>query len=67
MQTGFFDFIGLRFPQEIPVDYSCKFVRDNLAESPQVSEVQIPEQVFESFFENINAEYEEKICLQKTP
>jgi hypothetical protein len=31
-----------------------------------MSEVQIPEEVFESFLEDINAEYEEKICLQKT-
>jgi hypothetical protein len=31
-----------------------------------VPEVQIPEEVFESFFEDINAEYEEKIYLQKT-
>jgi hypothetical protein len=31
-----------------------------------VSEVQIPEKIFESFFEDINTEYEEKICLQKT-
>jgi hypothetical protein len=38
-----------------------------MAVSFQVSEVQIPEEVFESFFENINAEYEKKIYLQKTP
>ena len=66
MQTGFFDFIGLRFRQEFPIDHPRKFIRDTMAESLQVSEVQIPEEVFESFFEDIDAKYEEKICLQKT-
>lgn len=67
MQMCFFDFIVPRFPQKFPVDYSRKFIGDTMAESLQMAEVQIPEKVFESFFENINAEYEKKICLQITP
>jgi hypothetical protein len=37
-----------------------------VTESLEVSEVQISE-VFESFFENVYEEYEEKVYLQKIP